>query len=160
MIDKEHLLRLLKKETATTIKAMRAFPGDKLDFTPHERSQNARRILSLFVFEMMLIESYSFGEEKDRSRFKSGIPGDLEEIIRQFEKESSHVVAILAKSTDQELDRAVEFAGAKSTARDFMLMMLFDQIHHRGQLSVYIRMAGGKVPSIYGPSADDTSTNL
>jgi len=33
--------------------------------------------------------------------------------------------------------------------------MLDDQIHHRGQLSVYVRMAGGKVPSIYGPSADE-----
>ena len=34
-------------------------------------------------------------------------------------------------------------------------MMICDRIHHRGQLSVYVRMAGGKVPSIYGPSADD-----
>jgi uncharacterized damage-inducible protein DinB len=38
--------------------------------------------------------------------------------------------------------------------------MLHDQIHHRGQLTVYVRMAGGMVPSIYGPSADDTATNL
>jgi len=38
---------------------------------------------------------------------------------------------------------------------DFVEFMLGDQIHHRGQLSVYLRMAGGKVPSIYGPSADE-----
>jgi uncharacterized damage-inducible protein DinB len=37
----------------------------------------------------------------------------------------------------------------------FLWAMLADQIHHRGQLSVYLRMAGGKVPSIYGPSADE-----
>jgi uncharacterized damage-inducible protein DinB len=54
----------------------------------------------------------------------------------------------------------VEFAGRKFVADEFMLMMLHDQIHHRGQLTVYVRMAGGKVPSIYGPSADDSSTNL
>jgi uncharacterized damage-inducible protein DinB len=35
---------------------------------------------------------------------------------------------------------------------------LFDAIHHRGQLSVYIRPMGGRVPSIYGPSADDPGT--
>ena len=35
---------------------------------------------------------------------------------------------------------------------------LFDAIHHRGQLSVYLRPMGGKVPSIYGPSADDPGT--
>jgi uncharacterized damage-inducible protein DinB len=33
--------------------------------------------------------------------------------------------------------------------------MLHDQIHHRGQFSVYLRMVGGKVPSIYGPSGDE-----
>jgi uncharacterized damage-inducible protein DinB len=40
-------------------------------------------------------------------------------------------------------------------AESFLWFMLHDQIHHRGQLSVYVRMAGGKVPSIYGPSADE-----
>jgi uncharacterized damage-inducible protein DinB len=38
---------------------------------------------------------------------------------------------------------------------DFSWFVLHDQIHHRGQLSVYVRMAGGKVPSIYGPSHDE-----
>jgi uncharacterized damage-inducible protein DinB len=38
---------------------------------------------------------------------------------------------------------------------DFLWFLLCDQIHHRGQLSVYLRMAGGKVPSIYGPSGDE-----
>jgi uncharacterized damage-inducible protein DinB len=41
---------------------------------------------------------------------------------------------------------------------DFLWLMLTDQIHHRGQLSVYARMAGGKVPSIYGPSFDEPWT--
>jgi uncharacterized damage-inducible protein DinB len=38
---------------------------------------------------------------------------------------------------------------------DMLWIMLLDAVHHRGQLSVYLRMAGGKVPSIYGPSADE-----
>ncbi|MHB8852143.1 MAG: DinB family protein [Ignavibacteriaceae bacterium] len=38
---------------------------------------------------------------------------------------------------------------------DLAWMMLLDMIHHRGQFSIYLRMAGGKVPSIYGPSADE-----
>ena len=40
----------------------------------------------------------------------------------------------------------------------FAWFLLFDQIHHRGQLSVYLRMAGGKLPSIYGPTADEPWT--
>ena len=39
--------------------------------------------------------------------------------------------------------------------RDFLWMILCDQIHHRGQFSIYLRMADGKVPSIYGPTADE-----
>jgi len=44
---------------------------------------------------------------------------------------------------------------AKVRRGDILWMALHDMIHHRGQLSVYIRIAGGKVPSIYGPSADE-----
>jgi uncharacterized damage-inducible protein DinB len=38
---------------------------------------------------------------------------------------------------------------------DFLWFIFLDSIHHRGQMSVYLRCAGGKVPSIYGPSADE-----
>ncbi|HEU0053964.1 MAG TPA: DinB family protein, partial [Longimicrobium sp.] len=40
----------------------------------------------------------------------------------------------------------------------FMWFLLHDQIHHRGQFSIYLRIAGGKVPSIYGPTADEPWT--
>ena len=36
-----------------------------------------------------------------------------------------------------------------------MLTMLLDHVHHRGQFTIYSRIAGGKVPQIYGPSADE-----
>jgi uncharacterized damage-inducible protein DinB len=54
----------------------------------------------------------------------------------------------------------VTFAGNNFVADEFAMMMIHDQIHHRGQMTVYMRLAGGKVPSIYGPSADDPSTNF
>jgi len=61
---------------------------------------------------------------------------------------------------DSRLAETVTFpSGPKQTADypviDFLWFMLMDSIHHRGQMSVYIRPAGGKVPSIYGPSADE-----
>ena len=40
----------------------------------------------------------------------------------------------------------------------FLWYILFDAIHHRGQLTTYIRPMGGRVPSVYGPSGDDTGT--
>ncbi len=160
MITKQALLKIFKKEFATTLKVIKAFPEDKLAFTPHERSQNAKRLMSTFVFEMFLLKGYVFGKQLDRSVFQTYSPESLGTIIADFEKETSEIISNLEKIPDQELGKTVEFAGKKFIADEFMIMMLFDQIHHRGQMSVYIRMSGGKVPSIYGPSADDSSNNL
>ncbi len=160
MITKESLLKLFKKEFTTTLKVMNAFPEDKLDFTPHERSQTAKKILSTFVFEMFLVEFYAFGEDIDRSVFQTYAPNQLQTIISDFKKHSDNVLSKVENFSDKDMNKTIEFAGTKFTADGFMLMMLFDQIHHRGQISVYIRLAGGMVPSIYGPSADDPSTNL
>ena len=160
MVTKQDLLILYKKEFATTLKVIKAFPGDKLEFAPHERSQNAKRLMSTFIFEMYLLKMIAFGKETDKSVFKTYFPGSIETIAADFEKESSEIVNTLENIDEEMLGKTVEFAGKKFIAYEFMLMMLFDQIHHRGQMSVYIRMSGGKVPSIYGPSADDSSTNL
>ena len=160
MITKQNLLQLFKREFATTLKVMRAFPEDKLTFAPHERSSTARNVIRTFVFEMYLIESYVFGEKMDRSVFQTYAPDKLATLIADFEKETAHVISSLDKLPEPDISKTVEFAGRKMAADEFMLMMLFDQIHHRGQMTVYIRLAGGKVPSVYGPSADDKGTNL
>ena len=160
MITQEDLLKIIRKESATTLKAMRAFPGDKLPYTPHERSRNAGQLMTNFVFEMYLVKHYVFGEKVDRSVFQTYAPDSSRTLIADFERETAHVVSTIEGMPEADLNKPVEFAGKKMTADEFTLMMMFDQIHHRGQLSVYTRLAGGKVPSAYGPSADDPSTNL
>lgn len=160
MITKQDLIEFAKKEYATTLRVLRAFPEEKGDFKPHERSQEALRLASTFIFEMYLCAGYLFGEQVDRSKFQTYKPASMKVAIADFEKESSAMLARLEAFPEADLAKTVEFAGKKFTADKFALMMVCDQIHHRGQLSVYVRMAGGKVPAIYGPSADDNSTNL
>lgn len=155
MIPKEALLKLLKRETAVTLKVMRAFPEDKPDFRPHERSSNIMQLTSTFVFEMYLLEMHLFGEKMDPSAFKSYKPENLKAVAEDFEKHGAKVISRLEELPEADLRKTVSFAGFEFVADEFALMMIHDQIHHRGQLSVYVRMAGGKVPSIYGPSADD-----
>ena len=139
---------------------MRAFPAGKLEFRPHERSSTAKKLITTFIFEMYLVDGYIFGDKADSKKFKSYSPKNIAELISDFEKESLVMISKLEDANDSILNKSVEFAGKKFTGEDFMLMMIHDQIHHRGQLTVYIRMAGGKVPSVYGPSADDSTTNL
>lgn len=160
MIIKEDLISMFQKEFATTLKVMRAYPETQMQFAPHERSSPAKRLMATFVFEMYLLRSFIFGETVDRSAFQQYAKETLDELIADFEKETTKVIQLMKNLSENDLSKKVEFAGTTFTADRFAMMMLFDQVHHRGQLSVYIRMAGGKVPSIYGPSADDTSTNL
>ena len=61
----------------------------------------------------------------------------------------------IKNASDEQLSQLVDFAGMKMPAMNVFWMMMLDSVHHRGQFSVYIRLAGGLVPSIYGPSADE-----
>lgn len=160
MIPKQDLQELFRKELATTLKVMHAYPKDRPEYKPHEKSSDVIKLMSTFVFEMYLNKSFMFGEVLDRNKFKDYKPGGVDQVILDFETEANEVGQKLDAMQEGDLSKAIEFGGTKFTADRFFMMMLCDQIHHRGQLSVYVRLAGGQVPSIYGPSADDPSTNL
>lgn len=75
-------------------------------------------------------------------------------------EQAGREVVRLTRETADALPPAVSFFTAPRQlgdipTPDFLWFMLHDQIHHRGQFSVYLRMAGAKVPSIYGPTADE-----
>ena len=160
MIPKEELIRLAKKEFATTLTMMRAFPSDQDTFRVHDRSSNATKLMSTFVFELYLTSAFVFGDTLDRARFTDYKPATLATIIEDFQRETETALRRFETLPEAELAKTVVFQQVPFRADHFFLMMLCDQIHHRGQLSVYVRLAGGKVPSVYGPTADDTSTNL
>lgn len=159
-MNKTELLKFLRRETATTLRVMRAFPADQGAFRPHERSSDAMLLMKTFVFEMYLTKSYVLGDEPDMSLFQTYAPESVEAVIADFEKESGECATRLEELDEATLGESVEFAGRLFGRGEFLHMMICDQVHHRGQLSVYVRMAGGLVPSIYGPSADDDGTNL
>lgn len=160
MISKNSFIELFKKECATTRKVMLAYPSTQMDFTPHERSSQAKRLMATFIFEMYLLRTYILGETVAPSAFQAYAKETLPELLDDFESETQQVIEGIEHIEESYFASTIEFAGKQFRRDEFALMMLFDQIHHRGQLSVYVRLAGGKVPSIYGPSADDTSTNL
>lgn len=77
-----------------------------------------------------------------------------------FEKSHKEMVAKVKKTPEADLNKTVKFfVGPKQMGdvrrMDVLWMMVMDSVHHRGQFSVYLRMSGGKVPSIYRPSADE-----
>jgi uncharacterized damage-inducible protein DinB len=88
-------------------------------------------------------------------------PAKVADIVAAYEKGAAAVDTRLAKLDATAWTKPARFlVGGQSaweTTTDQMVWgFLFDAIHHRGQLSTYLRPMGGKVPSIYGPSADDS----
>jgi uncharacterized damage-inducible protein DinB len=151
-------LVLYRREHATTRKLLHAFPADQSGFKPHERSNSAHQLGWTFVVEEMLLLKALTGEPVLGSGFPPA-PATWHEVLVAFDDLHAKVLSAGGATTDAQLRPVTFFVAPKQTGEyapvDFLWFILSDQIHHRGQLSVYVRMAGGKVPSIYGPSADE-----
>ena len=159
---KQRLLKRYQADHEKTLNVLRAFPSAKSEFRPHERSSTALTLAWTFVLEERMLLKAINGEQILGSGFPPS-PESWDAVIDAFNKCYDDVVAALKDPKNSELNGTVTFfVGPKQTGEipvdDFAHFLLDDQIHHRGQLSVYVRMAGGKVPAIYGPSADEPWT--
>ena len=147
------------RESATTVRVMRNYPAEQPTFQPHPRSSDAAKLFWTFVVEQKI----ALGAIKGTLQLGGGMgtpPATLAESIAAFEQGVAQVVAAANAAKPDHWARLQPFYGkggqiAQYPAGFLARIMFYDQIHHRGQLSVYVRMAGGKVPSIYGPSADE-----
>ena len=153
-------LDTLRRELPVTRKVLAAFPATEADFRPHPRSSTARQLAWTFVIEARLV---TFALEGTSSKNKGFIPPPASwgEILTAFDAQYAEVVRLAGAlgSGGTPPGPVPFFVAAKTPGEiplvEFLWFMLHDQIHHRGQMTVYLRMAGGKVPSIYGPSADE-----
>jgi uncharacterized damage-inducible protein DinB len=157
--EKDMFLQVFQKECQTTIRLMKAFPADKADLRPHERSKSAKELAWIFVQEQGLADMALKGRV-DFTQSMPPVPANFTEILPAFENTSRETITKISSASEEDLNRTMPFPigpGKMGEVRrlDVIWMTLHDQIHHRGQLSVYLRLAGGKVPSIYGPSADE-----
>lgn len=87
-------------------------------------------------------------------------PESWQEILGALEKTHGEFGDLITSIPDDKMLDPVKFFTAPKTLGDipridFLWFLLGDQIHHRGQFSIYLRMADARVPSIYGPSADE-----
>ncbi|HEX7122485.1 MAG TPA: DinB family protein [Gemmatimonadaceae bacterium] len=156
---RQHFFDAFRREHATTMKVLRAFPADKSDFRPHETSNRARDLAFTFVLEQRLLQKALTDQLKLGGGWPQ-TPDDYNAIVDDFDREFEELCRMIEETSDESWGRPVQFPVGPGKVGDwdklqFAWFMLCDQIHHRGQMSVYLRMVGGKVPSIYGPSKDD-----
>lgn len=160
MSEKQKFQEAWDKESATTLKVLKAFPEEKTDLKPHPSCRSAKDLAWAFVFDGVAGSQAVQGEMKFPPPNMPEKPSSWKGMISEVEKAMKVMSDRVRKVDDAQLNTTVQFAtGPKQTSdlrrMDVLWFLLNDTIHHRGQFSVYLRIAGGKVPAIYGPSADE-----
>lgn len=159
---KQQFLDAYDREHSTTMRLLHAYPTDKLELRPHPKCKTARELAWIFVLERGLGTRVFNNEFANRG--PSGTPPPAPEswtdLLDALEKAHEGFAELIRSAPDEKLFEKVKFFTAPRTLGDIsrldlLWFLLGDQIHHRGQFSVYLRMADGKVPSIYGPTADE-----
>lgn len=158
MTEKEQFLNTLEREFPTTAKLLKAYPPAKADLKPHTKSKTAKDLAWMFVLNEKACEQALDGAI-DFAKMPTS-PGTLPDVITTYEKSHRAFVERIRKTSEADLNKPVKFFVAPKQMGDMRRMdvlwlMLMDGVHHRGQFSVYLRMADAKVPSIYGPTADE-----
>jgi uncharacterized damage-inducible protein DinB len=158
---KQQLLDTFTRESAKTLQLLRAFPAAQSELRPHERSKSARELAWTFVMEQgLLIRALTDQLSLGGGGGPPAAPNDFTTIVNQFERDNKSVEQLIRSTPETKYSTTIKFPTGPGQVGDwtkaaFAWFMISDQIHHRGQFSVYLRMAGGKVPAIYGPSADE-----
>jgi uncharacterized damage-inducible protein DinB len=156
--EKDLFVTRFEIEHQITRKVLRAYPADKAHLKPSESSQSAREVAwSLVQYEAELeriIQGQPMSTEMPPA------PATWPELLAAFDNVHKNATTKVAKLTDETINGTVRtMTGPKQEGDvrkgDALWAMLNEIIHKRGQFSVYLRMAGGKVPSIYGPSGDE-----
>jgi uncharacterized damage-inducible protein DinB len=149
-------LPTLKQETATTAKVIAATPDAHLDYRPADRCMTAGELVwHIASSDVMFLDgilSGTFGKGPEKPE---GITSP-EQISAWYRERMSAAIGKLSAYTPEEAASILDFYGfIQAPAAGIITFALGHSIHHRGQLSAYLRPMGGKVPSIYGPSADE-----
>jgi len=149
-------LGVLKNESRTTRSVLAAVPPANLDYSPDPCAKTAnellRHIASADNFFVRSVVDGAFVQGSVK------IPEDVKtpaEIVAWYEDEYAKNIDAVTRMSGEQLVRMVNFRGYfERPAYTFLQAGLLHTVHHRGQLSAYLRAMGGKVPAIYGESYD------
>jgi uncharacterized damage-inducible protein DinB len=163
----ELFLETLKREEAATRKVLERVPEGQNDWAPHEKSMKMGYLASLVASMPMWID-FMVNQEgidyapKDPARQQKPIEwSKTSQLLEVFDSSMKKAIAALESTNDEHLMTNWKLQAAGHTITDepryinIMQGMLMHWAHHRGQLTVYLRLRDAAVPAVYGPSADE-----
>lgn len=160
---KDSFIGELKHETSLTKKILERVPIDRKDWKPHEKSTSLGRLathiaeINSWTTRILGADEFDFAT----AGFKSYIAASTEELIEILNTNVNEAIGSLSKATDADFEKLwnirrgghlIMSTVKKAAIRGWAFSHLY---HHRGQLSVYLRLLDVPIPGMYGPSADE-----
>jgi len=157
----ETFMAAWEREAESTLKLLRALPPAQYDFRPDAGGRSVGEL----AWHLAEGDAYmSYGIEKNGFSFDAKPPNierprTIEALAPGYERIHREAVERIRKLKPEELDRTIPFfRGQPMAIRDILWNSIFAHgIHHRGQLSLMCRLAGGKAPGLYGPNREETA---
>ena len=161
----EFLLAELDREVQRSRHALEQVPEGKYDWKPHEKSMIFGYLANMVATIPLWIAMEITQDELDvapaeGSKMEQKRMDTSDELLKALDKAAADARAALEKTTEEHLLTSWRLlARGQVVMESPRYVMIQDTInhwaHHRGQMTVYLRLLGAKVPAIYGPSADD-----
>lgn len=163
---RSYLFKQLESEAAITRKAVSRVPEGRNDFKPHEKSMPlgylAALVASMLGWITLMIERDELNLDDQASQgFRPKIAEKNEELVAMVDAAVASARRSLESTTDEHLLTPWAFKmGGHTVSEDPRYLMIANAVfshlaHHRGQLTVYLRLNEAAVPAMYGPSADE-----
>jgi uncharacterized damage-inducible protein DinB len=155
----EVFLPIFKNEHQVTRKVLAAIPLDKSDYRPDEISKTALELAwHIAATEMRFMEAVAAGAFDFTPRPRPESITNSAELLAWYEENFASRADQVANLSGEQLAKMVDFRGMfQLPAVMFISFVVRHTVHHRGQLSTYLRPMGAKVPAIYGESYDSAA---
>jgi uncharacterized damage-inducible protein DinB len=161
----DFLLAELDREAERSRRALQSAPTGKFDWKPHETSLTFGYLAGMVAtIPMWIAGAVTLNEidikPKDGPNTQMGRMDSSEELLKTFEKTLADARKAIQGTTDEFLKTSWRLLETGKTVMEtergiVIADTLNHWVHHRGQMTVYLRLMGAKVPALYGPSADD-----
>ncbi len=163
---KDYLLAQLERETALTRKVIERVPEGRNDWKPHPKSMALGYLAALvatmpgWVAFMIEREELNF-DDPSSAQFRTRTVEARAELLQMLDEGAARARRALEATDNQHLAQRWRFvSGGRTLTEEPRSIMIADAVfshlaHHRGQLTVYLRLNEAAVPAIYGPSADE-----
>lgn len=155
----------LKQEAVATRKMLERVPEASLSWRPHEKSMTLQRLAGHVAELPSLIVPTLTQDELDFAAgdFQPFQPTSVASLLDTFDRNIDAAITLLGKQSDEHLLKSWRLRSGEHVIAEaprigiLRTLALNHIIHHRGQLSVYLRLLNVPLPSVYGPTADEAA---